>query len=203
MHPGLSSAKASPLLAAAVVAKGHAARAASSRARLDGLVRRELGSVWRLLRRFGLDSAEADDATQQVFLIASRRLADIDPRRERAFLLATAIHVAQKAHRSRARRRETHDENLSEQRDSAPDPEELLDRRRARNLLDAILQAMSEDLRVVFVLYEIEELTLAEIAALLEIPSGTAASRLRRARADFRARVARIEARMTRKGGPS
>lgn len=203
MNPSLSSARPSPLLGAVLLVKSPTARPASPRARLDGLVRRELGSVWRLLRRFGLEPAEADDAAQQVFLIASRRLADIDPERERAFLLATAIHVGQKAHRSRARRRETHDQELLEHRDSTPDLEELLDRRRARNLLDEILQTMSEDLRVVLVLYEIEELTVAEIAALLEIPPGTAASRLRRARADFQARVARIEARFKRQGGSS
>jgi RNA polymerase sigma-70 factor, ECF subfamily len=203
VNSGLSTLKASPLLGAPADATSKAAPVQSQRARLDRLVRHELASVWRLLRRFGLDPDEADDATQQVFLTASRRLSDIEPRSERAFLLATAVHVAQKAHRSRARRRETHDDAWLDRLDPTPDAEELLDRRRARDLLDEILGAMAEDLRVVFVLFEIEQLTLSEIAALLGIPQGTAASRLRRARADFQSRVARIEARLKRQGGPS
>jgi RNA polymerase sigma-70 factor (ECF subfamily) len=48
---------------------------------------------------------------------------------------------------------------------------------------------MSSDLRIVFVLYEFEEMHMTEIAGVLGIPRGTVASRLRRARLDFRARV--------------
>jgi RNA polymerase sigma-70 factor (ECF subfamily) len=169
--------------------------------RLLGLCRREFAPVWRLLRRLGLNEAEADDAVQQVFLVASRRLREIEPERERGFLFATAVHVASKSHRTRARRREVGDDGLDERRDSIPGLEELVDRRRAREMLDEILDAMPDDLRVVFALYEIEELTMSEISTALDVPHGTVASRLRRARADFSARVARIEARMNHRGG--
>jgi RNA polymerase sigma-70 factor (ECF subfamily) len=201
VNPALSSPEPSHPLDRSAPAARKRARGDASPARLERLVRRELQPVWRLLRRLGLDPAEADDASQQVFLVASRRLGDIDPASERAFLFATAVHVGQKAHRSRARRRETDEVALVERRDSTPGLEELLDRRRARELLDEILGAMSDDLRVVFVLYEIEELTLSEISTALEIPQGTAASRLRRARTDFQSRVARIEAQSKRQGG--
>lgn len=170
--------------------------------RISALVKRELAFVWRSLRRLGLGEGEADDAAQQVFLVAARRIADIEPGRERAFLFSTAMHVAAKAHRSRERRREEQQEELEfAQRDSVPNVEELLDRRRARELLDAILDEMPFDMRVVFVLYEVEELTMAEIAVALELPQGTVASRLRRARADFAARVQRIEAKIQFRGG--
>ena len=52
---------------------------------------------------------------------------------------------------------------------------------------------MDESLRAVFVLYEIEEMNLGEIARFLRVPRGTVASRLRRARAQFRKNVAAIE----------
>jgi RNA polymerase sigma-70 factor (ECF subfamily) len=165
--------------------------------RLEALVRRELGPVWRLLRRMGLESSEADDATQQVFIVAARRLGDIAPERERSFLFSTAVHVGQKAHRKRTRLRETDDDALDELRDSVPGIDELLDQRRARELLDRALADLPEDLRVTFVLYEIEELTMAEIASVLELPQGTVASRLRRARASFSERVQRL----ARQGG--
>jgi RNA polymerase sigma-70 factor, ECF subfamily len=201
VHQALARIQASAREPAAPAEAGERLRFEAGARRLDRLVRRELTPVWRLLRRLGLEPAEADDGTQQVFLVASRRLAEIDPARERAFLFATAFYVAQKSARARARRREVSDESLLERRDSVPGLEELVDRRRARELLDELLGAMAEDLRVVFALYEIEELTLAEIATLLEIPQGTAASRLRRAREDFQARVARIEAKRQRRGG--
>jgi RNA polymerase sigma-70 factor (ECF subfamily) len=56
-----------------------------------------------------------------------------------------------------------------------------------------VLDEMDLEPRTVFVLFEIEELTLAEIAELLEVPLGTVSSRLRRARVDFEQRVARLE----------
>lgn len=164
--------------------------------RLSELVKKELAPLWRFLRRLGLTEAEADDGAQQVFIVVARRLDEIDEGRERAFVFSTALNVAAKLHRSRNRRREVSDEELEGRRDSLPGLDELIDRRRARALLDEILEAMAEDIRIVFVLYEIEELTMAEIAGVLEVPPGTVASRLRRARTDFNARVARIEKRM-------
>jgi RNA polymerase sigma-70 factor (ECF subfamily) len=44
---------------------------------------------------------------------------------------------------------------------------------------------LSLELRAVFVLYELEDFTMAEIARTLELPPGTVASRLRRARETF------------------
>ena len=59
---------------------------------------------------------------------------------------------------------------------------------------------MDLDLRSVFILYEVEEMTMAEIAAVLQIPPGTVASRLRRAREDFLSRVRRLGLAEERKG---
>jgi RNA polymerase sigma-70 factor (ECF subfamily) len=63
-----------------------------------------------------------------------------------------------------------------------------------RGLLDDVLGAMDNDIRTVFVLYEFEDQTTAEIGRLLSVPRGTVASRLRRARIVFRERVATLEA---------
>lgn len=173
---------------------GHSADAAGS-ARLDELVRGEFAYVWRLCRRLGLPESDADDAAQQVFLVASRRLADIRPGSERSFLYGVAIHAAAKFRESRARRREDTEAELEQLESGSPSAEELIERRGARELLDLLLDAMPDDLRTVFVLYEIEEQSSTQIAEMLGIPLGTAASRLRRAREDFSARLARLEAR--------
>jgi RNA polymerase sigma-70 factor (ECF subfamily) len=75
--------------------------------------------------------------------------------------------------------------------DQGPTGEELLDLLRARKRLDEILDGMSMEHRAVFVLFELDEMTMAEIATFLEVSPGTVASRLRRARAEFRQKAAR------------
>jgi RNA polymerase sigma-70 factor (ECF subfamily) len=167
----------------------------SDASRLEELVRSEFPYVWRLCRRLGLAESDADDAAQQVFIVASRRLADIRVGSERSFLYGVAINAAAKFRESRARRREESDAVLEQLESEAPNAEELVERRGARALLDMILDSMPDDLRDVFVLYEIEEQSTVQIAEVLGIPPGTAASRLRRAREDFSTRLGRLEAR--------
>lgn len=156
--------------------------------------------IARSLRGLGVPEGDVDDAAQQVFLVASRRLDDIREGAERAFLFSTALNVAQRAHRTRQRRREVAED--PEEPDPNPTPEALADQRRARAILDTILEELPMDLRAVFVLFEIEELSMPEIATTLDIPVGTVASRLRRARADFQQRVKRLQARSKRGANP-
>lgn len=160
--------------------------------RVAAMVTQHHSQVWRSLRRLGLSECDADDASQQVFLVAHRRLADIAPGNERSFLLQTALRVAADFRRSHRRRREELEEELSVMADTAAGPEELADRRRARAMLDRALETMPMDLRQVFVLFDIEELTTAEVALVLRLPKGTVASRLRRAREAFRRAVLRM-----------
>jgi len=158
-------------------------------ARLRWMVDEYIDFVARVLRNAGTPIAEMDDEVQRTFITAARRLDDVRPGAERSFLLQTALHVAAHARRTAARRREVLSEEAPEVVDTAQTPEELSDQKRARHLLDRVLNQMSTDLRTVFVLYEFEELSMAEISDTLGIPRGTVASRLRRARIDFQDRV--------------
>ena len=135
--------------------------------------------------------------------MAASRLADIQVGSERAFLFSTAFRVASAARRKRAGRHEVSDDTLFDQEDPAPGPETLSDQARARAMLDGVLAQMPMDLRAVFVLYEIEEQPMSEIASLLDLAPGTVASRLRRARSHFDAQVGRIRARLEFVGGAS
>ena len=163
--------------------------------RMAGLVRDHYAFVWRLLRRLGIGEGDADDAAQRVFLTAAGRLSRVEPGRERAFLYQVALYVGARMRRSLGRRREEPIESAGEREAHELNGEQVLERRQARALLDRLLDEMPEDLRVVFVLFELEELSTRQIAELCEIPIGTVGSRLRRAREDFEQRVARAEAR--------
>jgi RNA polymerase sigma-70 factor (ECF subfamily) len=143
--------------------------------------------VWRSLRRLGVASGDVDDTAQLVFVTMARKLGSIRPGAERSFLFQTAMRVAADNRRTHRRRREVPEvDDGGPATDRAPTGEELLDLRRARVHLDKILDAMPDDLRAVFVLFEIDQLTMAEIAQLLDLAPGTVASRLRRARVEFR-----------------
>lgn len=150
--------------------------------------------VTRSLRNLGVVGGELDDCVQKVFLVAARRLEEIEAGKERAFLFACAQNTAAHFRRSLARKREVSDEVLSEEESPALGPERLIEQKRYRELLDRILEAMEDSARAVFVLHSFEEMTMAEIAALLEIPQGTVASRLRRAREILKREIAKLEA---------
>jgi RNA polymerase sigma-70 factor (ECF subfamily) len=172
-------------------------------ARVAGFVRDHYDFIWRTLRRLGVPPALVDDATQKVFWVATRKLQQADVVKERPFLFAIALRVAGDERRSLRRHPEVSDEGACDAaRDEAPPPDELVEQRQARALLDQILEDMPFELRVVFVLFELEEMSTAEIAALLEIPSGTVASRLRRGREAFEDHVARFRARRMGRGTP-
>lgn len=171
--------------------------------RLRRMVGDHFEGLWLFLRRLGVLEVEIDDAIQEVILIAANRLADIAADSERSFLFSTAFRVAAAARRKRAGRHEISDEVLSDQHDPAPGPDALSDQARARAMLDAVLAQMPIDLRAVFVLYEIDERTMSEIATLLDLAPGTVASRLRRARLHFDTQVGRIQARADFAGGSS
>jgi len=166
----------------------------STLANFDELVHRHLDFIWRALRRLGLSASDADDASQQVFMIAARQLAEIPPGKERAFLYGTARRVAANARRALRRRREAPGELADELEALGALPDERVELERTAALLDELLDDLPDELRRVLVLAEIEEASVPAIAELEAIPVGTAASRLRRARAAFEKLLGRVAA---------
>lgn len=160
----------------------------SSKDRIAALVKAHYDFVWRSLRRLGVRDGDADDAAQHVFLIAARKLEAIRPGCECSYLYQTALRIASDYRRAKKRRTEV---DFSDQidgpdpSDTCPSVDEMMDMRRARAKLDSILDSMPMDLRAVFVLHELDQTTMADIANLLDVPAGTVASRLRRARKLF------------------
>jgi RNA polymerase sigma-70 factor (ECF subfamily) len=146
-------------------------------ARLARLIRKQFGFVWRLLRRIGITESEADAAVQEVFAAAGQRISDIRPGSERSFLFSTALHIAARTRRTR--------EEQAALGDNALALEDLDEQQQAREVLGALLEQMPLELRVVFVLHEIEHFEDAEIAEIVGIPAGTVSTRLTDAQDDF------------------
>ena len=163
------------------------ARADDPAARVRRIVDEHYDFVWRALRRLGVPEASAEDAAQQVFCVLSQRIGDIPSEKEKSFLFGTAMRIAKTARRSLARRKELSDDTamLAAAGSEHDRPDSLLEERRDRETLDELLAAMPPDLLAVFVLHEIEQVTMAESATILELAPGTVASRLRRAREWF------------------
>jgi RNA polymerase sigma-70 factor (ECF subfamily) len=138
--------------------------------------------VWRLVARLGVPTADVPDACQDVFVTVHRKLADFDGRGPfRSWLYGICIRTASE-YRRRVRTRKETAADLVPERPIAPTQDEEVERSRARVRLDAVLDELDEEKRTVFVLYEVEELSMKEIAELLQCPLQTGYSRLHAAR---------------------
>jgi RNA polymerase sigma-70 factor (ECF subfamily) len=156
--------------------------------------RQSAGFAWRVLRRLGVPDADADDVLQDVFVTVHRKLPGFEGRSSvRTWLYGICIRVAAD-YRIRARgRREAPSEAL--ELAVEPGQEAHLATAQARVLLDRVLDTLDDAKRAVFVLHEIEELPMSEIATALECPLQTAYSRLHAARRQVEAAVAELQKR--------
>jgi RNA polymerase sigma-70 factor, ECF subfamily len=140
-------------------------------------------AMWRTLRRLGVERAQLDDAVQDVFIVVYRRLPEFDGRSLRGWLYAIAVRVASDHRRGIAQRRSVPlPETLV---DPGPDPAHASELEESVRLLHQLLAELDEPKRTVFVLGELEELSVPEIATALAENQNTVASRLRAARERF------------------
>jgi len=142
--------------------------------------------VWRVLRRTGVPEADVEDVCQEVFIAIDKQLPRFDGRSSlRTWIYAIAVRRAISHHRRPVRHYERATDVTPEQ---AIDAEQMaqIDTRRAAAALDALLDRMDRDRRLVFVLYELEQLPMREVAAVLGCPLQTAYGRLHAAREELR-----------------
>ena len=138
--------------------------------------------VWRTLRRLGFGEADVEELAQEVFVVVHRKLPGFEGRAKvTTWVYGICVRVASD-HRRRAHVR--YETSL----DAAPEPaaeatqDAAMAQADARRALDRALAALDDDKRVVFVLYEIEELPMADVAEAVGVPLQTAYSRLHAAR---------------------
>jgi len=147
--------------------------------------------VYRSARRLGVHERSLDDATQDVFVVVHRRLSDFEGRSGiKTWLYGITRRVA-KDYRRRVSRKEQGMVPTDGLVSAESGPEEDVAKRQAAQTLETILSALDPMKREVFVLAEIEEMTVPEIAECLSVNLNTTYSRLRNARVEFEKAVAR------------
>ena len=163
---------------------------------LERIYEQHADFVYRNLRRLGVPSGDLGDAMQEVFLTVHRTLAEFEGRSSVATWLFTICRSVARDRRQRAHRRYevADDDRLDQEPALGPELALVLEQREKLVLLDQLLETLDEEQRLVFVLFELENMTGSEIAQALGIPSGTVFSRLRLARVAFRAALGRHRA---------
>lgn len=151
--------------------------------------------VWSSLRRLGADHRDLDDLTHDVFVEIYRSIGNYDPDRPiRPWLFAFAYRIASTRRRSARQRREVLATEENDPTSAEPNAEEALMSQEARAIVNEALEKIPIARRAVFVLYELDDCPMQEIATSLQIPLHTAYSRLRAAREEFTAAVRKLSA---------
>jgi RNA polymerase sigma-70 factor, ECF subfamily len=154
--------------------------------------------LWKSLYRMGVREADLPDALQEVLCVAHRRLGSFDRQsRLTTWLFGICLRVAATLRRRQRRRRE---DPLETQLDlqalvETNHPERHALQNDAQRRLMRALDALDPEKRVVFVMFELEGMACAEIAASLGVPKGTVFSRLSHARQAFLEQLQRLDRR--------
>ncbi len=183
-----------------VVPQGSPADERSARAEptdLSAVYEAHFRYVWRCLRSLGVRDVHVDDALQDVFVVAARKLEAFDGGAAlRTWLYAIALRIARK-YRERVRKEPA---SLEGARESEPElvlaatAEGAALHNERLALAHDILETLSDEQREVFVLARVEQMSAPEIADVVGVPLNTVYSRLRAARLAFEAEVLRRKA---------
>ena len=166
------------------VATSSASRPGDAVPSVASLYREHAAYVFRCLRALGVQDPDLPDVVQDVFLTVHRRVADIAIYLSvRAWIHGIAVRTAANYRRRACRKHERLFAEVPDTRGAGSEAPAALDLLRALSRLD-------DDQRAVFVLYELEELTMTEVAEALGCPVPTAYSRLYAARRRVRSAYA-------------
>lgn len=171
-------------------ASSSAQTAPNEHQRFAVIYRDHVDFVWRSLRRMGTPDSMLEDATQDVFLVAARRIDEFEGRSSiKTWLFGIAMRVV-KTHRRSSWRHERKLEALTRAGD--PPTSDLLAQRDAQRTLLRLLEQLDDDRKAVYVLAELEGMTAVEIAEGLGLNVNTVYTRLRTARLGLREAAERL-----------
>jgi RNA polymerase sigma-70 factor (ECF subfamily) len=163
------------------------------RAAFAGLVRRYNQRLYRIVRSILRDDAEAEEVVQHVLVTAFHKL---DQFRGDALFATWLSRIAINEAMGRVRARHRHGLELvdghGELADAGPSPAEAVYHREMRALLEAEIDLLPDNLRVVLVLRDVQELDTAETASCLGLTEAAVRVRLHRARNLLQERLSRV-----------
>lgn len=169
----------------------------------DTIYDQYFGFVWTSARRLGVGTEAIDDVVQEVFIVIHSKLHTVrQPESLRSWIYGIVRRTV-KSHRRAGQRRQSELSMPPEQSTVSArqrNPLELIEQTSQLELLSTLLSGLTEAKREVFILAEIEEMTMPEIAAALDIPVNTAYSRLRHARQEFEVALSRQVAASKKRG---
>lgn len=190
--PSLHGERTEPLVSSDPQPSRHDPTGAAALPPFEELYESHVDFVWRVARRLGVSEGALDDAVQEVFLIAHRRAAEFEGRGTvRAWLYGIVRRVARD---HRPSRREVLDDRGTADAVDLPTAHERLERAEALRTLYALLDELDDERREVFVLAELEQIPMPEVAQMLGLNVNTAHARLRAARARMEKGIARLRA---------
>ena len=158
----------------------------------ESIVRAQMDAVYRLTSAILGNEADARDAAQETFVAAWRKLARLrEPEKFEAWLQRVAVNAARQTHRARSRRRIREIPSstviaLADRAAAGAPPNDAA-------ILDSALATLPVEQRAILVLHHLDGRPLAELATILDIPEGTAKSRLFTARRALAAAIATYE----------
>jgi RNA polymerase sigma-70 factor, ECF subfamily len=161
--------------------------------------------VWSSARHLGIGTEGIDDVVQEVFIVIHAKLHTVQqPESLRSWIYGVVRRTVSGHRRSYKVNEPTAGAQLERLADApgraGTTPLDVAEQNAQLDLLSSLLGEIDESKREIFILAELEEMTVPEIADALEIPLNTAYSRLRAARQAFEAGLARRAARPTEKG---
>jgi RNA polymerase sigma-70 factor (ECF subfamily) len=165
----------------------------------DALFAEHSAFVWRVLGRYGVAERDLEDACQEVFVIAFKSLAEFEGRSAiKTWIYGICRRVAANHRRLASTRRELPDSQPEMRVEPGVDSDagafDAFARKQSLELLEALIARLPDEQREVFVLYEIDELSMREVADTLECSQNTAFSRLYAARREIETALKRLRA---------
>lgn len=147
--------------------------------------------AWRCLRRLGVREADLEDVVQEVFVVVHRKLPSFDGRSTiKTWLFGICLRVSSDYRRRAHVQREDITDQVPDSEVDAQQPDTVA-MRQARSILDRILETLDEDKRATFVMFELEQMPMTDVAAAMDCPLQTAYARLYAARRIVEEAVAR------------
>jgi RNA polymerase sigma-70 factor, ECF subfamily len=164
------------------------------------------GFVWSCTRRLGVSESELDDVVQEIFMVIHTRLRTLEqPESLRSWIYGIVRRTVSSYHRAKRAKLASSAALIAEPEmhySHSPSPLELAEQSDQVRLLWSLLERLDPPKRETFVLAELEEMTVPEIASALDVPVNTVYSRLRVARQELEEALARHQARSSQRGRP-